>query len=83
MGVKIEKSHGSRPPGLRGGAGAEERSRRANGGRNGAPRARRCAPVRFFNFTTHRVKIVKLLSKTVQDTLVNSPYSAKNDVAIL
>ena len=66
MGGKIEKPYGGTPPGLR----------------SGAPRARRCAPVWFLNFTTHRENKVKILSKKVRDTQPNPRYSAKNNVAI-
>ena len=41
MGGKIEKSHGGPLPGPRGGAEAGERRVAPNGGRSGAPRARR------------------------------------------
>ena len=53
-----------------------------NGGRSGAPRVRRCTPVWFFNFTTHRENKVKILSKKVRDTQANPRYSAKNNVAM-
>ena len=59
MGGKIEKSHGGAPPGPRGRAEAGMRRGAPNGGRSGAPRARWCAPVWFFNFTT----IVKTKSR--------------------
>ena len=51
-------------------------------GPRSAPRARRCAPVWFLNFTTHRENKVKILSKKVRDTQPNPRYSAKNNVAI-
>ena len=66
--------------------GAERRPERGaqatNGGRSGAPRARRCAPVWFLNFTTHRENKVNILSKKLRDTQTNPRYSAKNNVAI-
>ena len=42
---KFQKSNGGTPLGPRGGAEAGERSEATNGGRSGAPRDRRCAPV--------------------------------------
>ena len=82
MGGKIEKSHGGPPPGPRGGAEAGVRREAPNGGRSGAPRARRWTPVWFFNFPTHRENKVKILSKKVRDTQANPRYSAKNNVAM-
>ena len=81
MDGKIEKSHGGVPPGPRGGAEAGVRREAPNGGRSGAPRARRRTPVWIFNFTIHREK-VKILRKKVRDTQPNPSYSAKNNVAI-
>ena len=77
----IEKSHGGAPPGPRGSARAGVRREAPHSGRSGAPRARRCTSVWFFNFTIHREK-VKILSKKVWDTQANPSYSAKNNVAI-
>ena len=82
MGGKIEKSHGGAPPGPRGSAPASVRRFAPLSGLRSAPRARRCAPVWFLNFTTHRENKVKILSKKVRDTQANPSYSAKNNVAI-
>ena len=79
---KFQKWQVGIPPGPRGGAEAGERREAPNGGRSGAPRARRCTPVWFLNFTTHRENKVKILSKKVRDTQANARYSAKNNVAI-
>ena len=53
-----------------------------NGGRSGAPRARRCAQTPFSMVPTHREKNVQLLSTEVRATQQNSRYSAKNNVAM-
>ena len=58
-GGKIEKSHGGKPPGPRDSAPASVRRFAPLSGLRSAPRARRCAPVWFFNFTT----IVKTKSR--------------------
>ena len=56
MDGKIEKSHGGAPPGPRGSAPASVRRFAPHSGLRSAPRARRCTPVWFLNFTTHREK---------------------------
>ena len=71
----IEKSQGGAPPGPRGVAEAGERRETPNGGRSGAPRARRRIPVRFFNFTIHREK-VKISAKK-SEIFGKSKLSAK------
>ena len=56
MGGKIKKSHGATPAGPRGSAPASVRRFAPLSGLRSAPRARRCTPVWFFNFTTPREK---------------------------
>ena len=70
------------PPGPWGGAEAGVRRAAPNGGRSGAPRARRCAQTPFSMVPTHREKNVQLLSTEVRATQQNSRYSAKNNVAM-
>ena len=82
MGGKIKKSHGGPPPDPSGGAEAGVRREAPNGGRSGAPRARRCAHTRFSMLPTHREKNVQLLSTEVRATQQNSRYLAKNNLAM-
>ena len=69
-------------PGPRGGAEASVRREAPNGGRSGAPRARRCAQTWFSILPSYHENKVQLLSKEVQATQQNLRYSAKNNVAI-
>ena len=76
------KSRSGVLPGPRGGAEARVRREAPNGGRSGAPRARRCAQRRFSILPSHREKNVLLLSTEVRATQQNPRYSAKNNVAM-
>ena len=82
MGGKIEKSHGGPPPGPRGGAEAGVRREAPNGGRSGAPRARRDPHLSFLKFEIRSRNNIMLLSKKVRDTQPHPRYSAKNNDAI-
>ena len=77
MGGKIEKAHGGTQPGPRGGVEAGERREAPNGGQSGAPRARRCAPVWFLNFTTHHENKVKISAKKSEISAKSTLLSQK------
>ena len=79
---KIGKSHGGTPPDARGGAETGERSEATNGGRSGAPRARRDPHLSFLKFEIRSRNNIMLLSKKVRDTQPHPRYSAKNNDAI-
>ena len=76
MGGKIEKPHGAQRRAW-GGAEASVRRFAPLSGLRSAPRAQRCAPVWFFNFTTPCENKVKILCKKVRDTQPNPRYQPK------